>query len=150
MDLLLDGAAEEALRITGAVSVALRVGALVAGAARVAGLAARLQHAHQHRVPLAQRRARHARDHSLAAHALALCHSPQPSHARRTVTRVLTESLALHRVPTRVMVDGGLCAAGAAALGARYPRPRDLLAGRRPNRESESAPAPRAAARARS
>lgn len=54
LDLLLYGAAEEALRITAAIRVSLGIRVVVTGASRVGGLAASLQHAHQHRMPLAQ------------------------------------------------------------------------------------------------
>lgn len=66
LDLLLYGPPKETLRITAAIRISLDVRALVTGAAGVARLTATLQHADQHRVPLAQlRAARHSTHHSL-------------------------------------------------------------------------------------
>lgn len=136
--LLLDGTPEEALGITAAVRVALVVRALVAGAARVARLTARLQHAHQHRVPFAQLSAcvaRHRTHHSL----------PQTATNTTTllvnsdVTRTCNKAFA-HCTDT----DGGRQRTVRALRRAAHSYPRDLLAGRRPTRESESAPGPRA------
>lgn len=80
LDLLLYGAAEEALRITLAVSGGL-VGAVVAGAARVGRGGPRLQHADQHGVARSQRVAHHCTVHCLPA----LHSSPSGSTAARGV-----------------------------------------------------------------
>ena len=108
LDLLLDGPPEEALGITAAVRVALAVRAVVTGAARVAGLAARLQHAHQHRVPLAQLSARATRH--VTHHSLALPATTPPLSSNSDAIERRERAIRLSRTaPTRMAVDSGLC-----------------------------------------
>ena len=95
MYLLLDGATEEALRITATV----RVRTLVTGAAGVAGLPPRLQHAHQNRMSLAQLcAARHIEHHSLASKNHSLDTTRHHALTGRSTARVATGA-----------ADGGLC-----------------------------------------